>query len=558
MKTSACRVARRAFHGGINSAYRVPDITNEPLLDYAPGSAEREDLVKAIERMSNEQWDIPAVIDGKAVMTGDRVKREIPHENKKTLCTFQYGTKEALDMACSAALNAKKEWENMPFQHRAAIWLKAADLMAGKYRADLLASTMLGQSKTVWQAEIDAAVESIDFLRYDVKYAEQLYQQQPVSAPNTWNFSEYRPLEGFCLAITPFNFTAIGIHLPTAPALMGNTVVWKCSDAAVHSNYLCLKIMEEAGLPAGVINFVPSDPSLYNDYIIPNPDLAAVAFTGSTRTFSNIWKHVGNHIEGYKSYPRLIGECGGKNFHLVHESADMESVICGTIRGAFEYQGQKCSATSRMYVPKSVWEGGMRDKMCELTSKLYMGNVHKDMKTFMGAVIDERAFRKIKGFIDGARSDPTCKIVTGGVCDDSEGWFVQPTIIETTDPHTTTMKNEIFGPVLTVYPYDDAKFDEMPALIDSSTPYSLTGSLFAQDRKVINEVSEALKNSTGNFYVNDKSTGSIVAQQPFGGARGSGTNDKAGSSAFMGRWVSARSVKETFIPLRGIDYPSMA
>eukprot|EP00754_Rhynchopus_humris_P037916 Rhum_TRINITY_DN20620_c0_g1::Rhum_TRINITY_DN20620_c0_g1_i1::g.171560::m.171560/K00294/E1.2.1.88; 1-pyrroline-5-carboxylate dehydrogenase len=553
---SVSSIARRSFTAGVHGSYKIPTVVNEPILDFAPGSKERADVVAAIERMSNEELDIPCVVNGVEIREGERQVREIPHDNKNTLCKFSYGSAETLQKAVDSALAAQKSWQQVPFQHRAAIWLKAADLMAGKYRADVIASTMMGQSKTLIQGEIDASVESIDFLRFDVKYAEEIYAQQPVSAPNVWNFSDHRPLEGFTLAISPFNFTAIGIHLSTAPALMGNTVVWKCSDAAIHSNYLMLKIMEEAGLPPGVINFVPADPSLYNDLVIPRPELAAVGFTGSTSTFCHIWQEVGKHITSYNSFPRLIGECGGKNFHLVHETADLESVLNGTIRGAFEYQGQKCSATSRLYVSKSAWKW-LKPRFQEEVSKLHMGNVHKDLSTFMGAVIDERAFRKVSSYIEHAKNDKSCEIVVGGKCDDSKGWFVEPTIIETTDPHTKTMREEIFGPVLTVYVFEDDKFDEMPKLIDSSTPYSLTGALFCQDRDVIKRVSEEMVHSTGNFYINDKSTGSIVANQPFGGSRSSGTNDKAGSAAFMQRWTSPRSTKETLVPLRGISYPSM-
>eukprot|EP01060_Flectonema_neradi_P031932 TRINITY_DN496_c9_g1_i1.p1 TRINITY_DN496_c9_g1~~TRINITY_DN496_c9_g1_i1.p1 ORF type:complete len:576 (+),score=124.24 TRINITY_DN496_c9_g1_i1:62-1729(+) len=553
---SSLRSARRGFHGAICGSYKIPDVVNEPLLDYAPGSVERANVEASIKRMESEKWEIPCVVNG-VEYKGTEMSREIPHQNKTELCKFHYASKDVILKAVDAALDAQKEWSMMPFQHRAAIWLKAADLIATKYRADILASTMLGQSKTIWQAEIDASVESIDFLRYDVKYAEQIYAQQPVSDRFTWNFSDHRPLEGFVTAISPFNFTAIGLHLPTAPALMGNTVVWKCSDAAIHSNYLILKILKEAGLPDGVINFVPADPSLYNAFVIPHRDLAGVAFTGSTATFSDIWEQVGRHINTYRGYPTLVGECGGKNFHLVHDSADIESVRCGTIRGAFEYQGQKCSATSRMYISKSKWSE-LKEPLAQACKDLYMGNVHKDLKTFMGAVIDERAYRKVTSYIEAAKNDPACTIVAGGGYSDKEGWFVEPTIIETTDPKCKTMREEIFGPVLTVFAYDDKDFDAMPALIDETTPYSLTGSLFCNDRAVINKVQDQLYHSVGNFYINDKSTGSIVGQQPFGGSRSSGTNDKAGSAAFLSRWTSPRSTKETMVPLRGITYPSMA
>ena len=535
MKQGISTVARRHFTGGVFGNYRIPEIVNEPLLHFAPGSDERAAVEASIARIKKEDFVIPCVVNGEEIRDGEPLSREIPHDNKKDLCKYHYGSAETLQKAVDAALAAQKEWQQVPFQHRAAIWLKAADLMAGKYRADIIASTMMGQSKTIWQGEIDSTCESIDFLRYDVKYAEEIYSQQPLSAPNTWNFSDHRPLEGFVLAITPFNFTAIGIHLASAPALMGNTVVWKCSDAAVHSNYLMLKIMEEAGLPPGVINFVPADPSLYNDLVIPRKELAAVGFTGSTGTFCNIWKEVGKHIESYQGFPRLIGECGGKNFHLVHKSADLESVLCGTIRGAFEYQGQKCSATSRLYIPKSQW-AELKPRLIEEVQKLKMGNVHDDLTTFMGAVIDERAFRKVSGYVEHAKNSDDCEVIVGGTCDDSKGWFVEPTIIETTNVAAKTMKEEIFGPVLTVYAFDDDKFDEMPAIIDASTPYSLTGSLFCQDRAVIKKVSEEMLHSCGNFYVNDKSTGSIVANQPFGGSRSSGTNDKAGSISFMQRY----------------------
>ncbi|KAJ9461259.1 Delta-1-pyrroline-5-carboxylate dehydrogenase [Diplonema papillatum] len=555
MKTSATRVALRSFHGGRCSNYQIPEIVNEDFLHYAPGSKERADVQASIKKMTSEEWNIPCVVNGEEIRDIE-MEREIPHDNQKTFCKYHYASKDTLQKAVNTSLAAQKDWARMPFQHRAAIWLKAADLMATKYRADILASCMIGQSKTVWQAEIDAAVESIDFLRFDVKFAQEIYDIQPISVEGTWNFMDHRPLEGFCLSITPFNFTAIGIHLPTAAALMGNTVVWKCSDAAVHSNYLCLKIMEEAGLPPGVINFCPADPSLYNDWVIPRKELAGVGFTGSTATFGHIWQEVGKHIHSYNGWPRLVGECGGKNFHLVHESADMETVMAGTVRGTFEYQGQKCSATSRMYVPESMWPE-LKDRLVEETSKLKMGNVHEDLSTFMGAVIDEKAFRKIKSYIDWAKNDSESEIIVGGKCDDSQGWFVEPTIIQTSNPHSKTITEEIFGPVLTVFVYPNKDFKSMPALVDSS-PYALTGSIFAKDRAVIDWVSEELIHSAGNFYVNDKSTGSIVGQQPFGGSRSSGTNDKAGSAAFMQRWCSPRSTKENFYPLRDISYPSMA
>ena len=552
---SSIRSARRNFHGAICGSYQIPEVVNEPLLNYAPGSQERADVVASVKRMESEKWEIPCVVNG-VEYKGTEMSREIPHDNKTELCKFHYASKEIILKAVDAALAAQKEWSAMPFQHRAAIWLKAADLLATKYRSDILASTMLGQSKTVWQAEIDASVESIDFLRYDVKYAEQIYSQQPVSDKYTWNFSDHRPLEGFVTAISPFNFTAIGLHLPTAPALMGNTVVWKCSDAAIHSNYLILKVLKEAGLPDGVINFVPADPSLYNQFVIPHRDLAGVAFTGSTATFSDIWEQVGKHINTYRGYPTLVGECGGKNFHLVHDSADMESVKCGTIRGSFEYQGQKCSATSRMYISKNKW-AELREPLAEATRALKMGNVHKDMTTFMGAVIDERAYRKITSYIEHAKNDPACTIVAGGNYSDKEGWFVEPTIIETTDPKCKTMTEEIFGPVLTVFAYDNNDFMSMPKLIDESTPYSLTGSLFCNDRKLINEVQQELYHTVGNFYINDKSTGSIVGQQPFGGSRSSGTNDKAGSAAFLQRFVLFRFLFIFFSPLKMVLYHYM-
>lgn len=536
--------------------YELPEIKNEPFLHYPKGSGERQRLEEACQRMLNTEWDIPCIVGGKEIRDTPML-REVPHDNGRTLCKYHYASRETLEAAVRASLEAHKTWRKMPFQHRMAIWLKAADLMATKYRADVNAATMLGQSKTAWQAEIDSAVETIDFLRFDCKYAEQIYSQQPVSPPNTWNFVDYRPLEGFVFAITPFNFTAIGIHLPTAPALMGNCVVWKPKGSSILSNYLMLKIFEEAGLPPGVINFVPCDSSIAMDHVIPHRDLAAISFTGSTRAFSNVWAQVGSHINTYRSYPRLVGETGGKNFHLVHSSADVAAAAVGSVRGAFEYQGQKCSATSRLYCARSVWPE-LRDKMLEHVANIKMGDV-TDFSNFMGAVIDKKAYRSIKGYIEEAEGAQDCTVLCGGSdkCDDSKGWFIPPTIIETTNARSNLMREEIFGPVLTCYVYDDDKLDSVMEKIDTTTPYSLTGAVWASDREVIQKADKALQYTAGNFYVNDKSTGSIVAQQPFGGARSSGTNDKAGSMSYMFRWVSPRSTKETFVAGHELGYPSM-
>jgi len=540
---------------GATSKIDLPEIKNEPLLHYAKGSPERASLEQSLDKMLATEWDIPCVVGGKEFRDVEFM-REIPHDNKKSLCKYHYASVETLRKAIDTAKEAQKMWRNMPFQHRMAIWLKAADLIATKYRGDVLASTMLGQSKNVWQAEIDSSVETIDFLRFDCKYAEQIYAQQPISPANTWNFVDYRPLEGFVLAITPFNFTAIGIHLPTAPALMGNTIVWKPSESAILSNYLMLKIFEEAGLPPGVINMVPCDTSHIIDHVIPDPHLAAVSFTGSTRAFSSIWHQVGSHINTYRAFPRLIGETGGKNFHLIHMSADVEAAAAGTVRSAFEYQGQKCSACSRCYVPRSLWPE-FRDRMLEHVSKIKMGNV-RNFENFMGAVIDEKAFRKITGYLRQADKAHDTEVLCGGYdkCDDSEGWFVPPTIVHTTDSRSPMMSEEIFGPVLTCYVFDDNKWDSVLDKIDSTSIYALTGAIFCKDRDVIAHADERLKFAAGNWYVNDKSTGSIVAQQPFGGARASGTNDKAGSLQYMTRWVSPRSTKETFVSPTELFYPS--
>eukprot|EP00756_Hemistasia_phaeocysticola_P022013 Hpha_TRINITY_DN15806_c1_g2::TRINITY_DN15806_c1_g2_i1::g.188260::m.188260/K00294/E1.2.1.88; 1-pyrroline-5-carboxylate dehydrogenase len=541
---------------GATSKIDLPEINNEPLLNYAPGSPERKQLEDSLVRIGETEWDIPCIVGGKEYRDVEFV-REIPHDNKKSLCKYHYASVETLRKAIDTANDAQKMWRKMPFQHRMAIWLKAADLIATKYRGDVLAATMLGQSKTVWQAEIDAAVETIDFLRFDCKYAEQIYGQQPISPHNTWNFVDYRPLEGFVLAITPFNFTAIGIHLPTAPALMGNTVVWKPRDSAILSNYLMLKIFEEAGLPPGVINMVPCDASHIVDHVIPDPSMAAVSFTGSTRAFSSIWHQVGSHINTYRSYPRLVGETGGKNFHLLHMTADVDAAAAGTVRSAFEYQGQKCSACSRVYVPRSLWPA-FRDKLVAHVETIKMGDV-THFENFMGAVIDEKSFRNITNYLRQADKAHDCEVLTGGYdkCDDSKGWFVPPTIVHTTNSRSPMLTDEIFGPVLTCYVFEDDKWEYTLDKIDNTSCYALTGSIWCKDRDVIAQADERLKYAAGNWYVNDKCTGSIVAQQPFGGARSSGTNDKAGSLQYMTRWVSPRSTKETFVPSTEIGYPSM-
>ncbi len=535
----------------------TPAPRNEPVLSYAPGTPERADLKAQLEIMSARETEIPLLIGGEEIETGDRTEVVMPHAHGHVLARAHQAGPEEIDRAIEAALEAREAWASMAWVDRASIFLKAADLLAGPWRQILNASTMLGQSKTAHQAEIDAAAEMVDFLRFNVHFAEQIYAQQPRSADGMWNRSEYRPLEGFVYAITPFNFTSIGGNLPAAPALMGNTVVWKPAKSALLSNWWMAKLFEEAGLPAGVINFVSGDPRAITERVMGHRDFAGVHFTGSTGVFNSFWKEIGSQVaQGtYRSYPRIVGETGGKDFIVAHPSADPAALTTAILRGAFEFQGQKCSAASRVYVPESLWEE-IRETLVEETEGLAMGDP-ADFSNFLAAVIDQAAFDKISGYIERARESDDAEIVCGGECDDSEGWFIRPTIVRAHTPDYESMTEEIFGPVVTVYVYPDGEWEETLALVDRTSPYALTGAIFARDRAVIRQGMDALRNAAGNFYVNDKPTGAVVGQQPFGGARASGTNDKAGSAMNLLRWVSARTIKETFVPAQDYRYPFM-
>eukprot|EP01113_Clastostelium_recurvatum_P046341 TRINITY_DN810_c0_g1_i2.p1 TRINITY_DN810_c0_g1~~TRINITY_DN810_c0_g1_i2.p1 ORF type:complete len:585 (+),score=185.22 TRINITY_DN810_c0_g1_i2:103-1755(+) len=537
----------------------LPSPINEPMRHYEPGSVDRKLLRQALEKMRKESPEIPCIVGGKEIKTGDIKQQLICSDNKKVLCTFHQASPAVMQEAVESAMKAKPAWEALPFEDRAAIFIKTADLLAGKYRYEILAATMLGQGKTVWQAEIDAAAETIDFLRFNPKYAEEIYAQQPpANSKGTWNRVEYRPLEGFVAAISPFNFTAIGANLPTAPAMMGNVIVWKPASTAILSNYVFFKALTEAGLPDGVIQFCPGAGRVVGDSLFNHKDFAGLHFTGSTEVFNGILQKTSNNLAAglYKGYPRMVGETGGKDFHFVHPSADPEQVAFQTIRAAFEYQGQKCSACSRMYVPSSLWPT-IRDIMLGAIKEMKRGQ-SDDFSVFFTAVIDQASFKNIKGYLDHAKSHADqAEIIVGGGCDDSVGWNVEPTIIVAKDPKFRTMEEEIFGPVLTVYVYEDAKYEETLHLCDETSPYSLTGSIFSRDRYAIQTAHRILRNASGNFYINDKCTGAVVGQQPFGGARMSGTNDKAGSLLNLLRWVSARTIKENFVPLTTWKYPYM-
>ncbi|MEM6645582.1 MAG: L-glutamate gamma-semialdehyde dehydrogenase [Bacteroidota bacterium] len=537
-----------------NSRASVPTPVNEPVRSYAPGSPERISLQARLAEMKAQgPVEITAVIGGEAVTTGAQQDVVAPHEHAHVLGRVHNGGGDEAHQAIDAALAARTEWGRMDWQDRAAIFLKAADLLAGPWRDTLNAATMLGQSKNVYQAEIDAACELIDFLRFNVKFMEFIYEQQPISSPGVWNRTQYRPLEGFVFAVTPFNFTAIQANLPIAPAMMGNTVIFKPSHTATFAAHYTMRLLEEAGLPAGVINMVPGDGPPIGDPVMAHPDLAGLHFTGSTGTFKHLWKLAGQHIDTYKSYPRIVGETGGKDFVVAHPSADAQAVATALVRGAFEYQGQKCSAASRAYLPASLWPT-IQAAMKEQLSEIKMGTV-EDFSNFINAVIDARSFAKITGYIDAAKAADGVTLVHGGGYDGSEGYFVEPTVFQVDDPMYRTMCEEIFGPVLTIYVYDDKRFDEILPLVDSTSPYALTGSIFAQDRRIVAQAMQALEQSAGNFYINDKPTGAVVGQQPFGGARASGTNDKAGAYMNLLRWTSPRSIKETFAPLHHFGYP---
>ncbi len=534
----------------------VPSPVNEPVKGYAPGSPERAELEGALTRLAGETHDLTMAIGGQRRLGGGAPIEVVqPHNRRHVLGTMRGATHEDARAAVDAALAAAHDWRAMTVDDRAAILLKAADLLAGPWRATLNAATMLGQSKTATQAEIDSACELIDFWRFNVAFARDIYAEQPLSGAGVWNRTDHRPLEGFVYAVTPFNFTAIAGNLPTAPALMGNTVVWKPAASQQFAAHLLMALLEEAGLPPGVINMVTGHGKTVSDVVLADPGLAGIHFTGSTAVFHGLWRQVGENIDTYRSYPRIVGETGGKDFIVAHSSADLDVLRTAMIRGAFEFQGQKCSAASRAYVPRSRW-AQLRDALAAETDAIAMGDV-TDLSQFMGAVIDERAFAKHSAAIERAKADPTITVVAGGRCDDSQGWFVRPTVLESTDPDNEIFRTEYFGPILGVHVYDDSAYDDMLTQMESVAPYALTGSIIAQDRAVVAAASERLRFAAGNFYINDKPTGAVVGQQPFGGARASGTNDKAGSPQNLLRWTSTRSIKETFVPATDYRYPHM-
>jgi 1-pyrroline-5-carboxylate dehydrogenase len=537
----------------VNALLSVPEPRNEPVLGYAPGTPERRALSAQLKKMAGEVVEIAPRIGGRKTTTGKTAEAVMPHDHRHVLAVWHRAGAREVQQAIDAALAAHQSWSRMPWPARAAIFLKAADLLAGPYRQVLNAATMLGQSKTAHQAEIDAACEMIDFWRFNVHFAEQIYRQQPLSAPGTWNYLEHRPLEGFVFAVTPFNFTSIGGNLPTAPAIMGNTVVWKPASSAIYSAHFLMEVLEAAGLPPGVINMVPGAGAEVGDPALASPDLAGIHFTGSTGTFQGMWETVGRNIRRYRSYPRIVGETGGKDFVFAHTSAEVPALATALTRGAFEYQGQKCSAASRAFVPASLWPG-VETVLRAQIAEIRVGDP-ADFTNFMGAVIDRNAFGNIKGYIDFARASSDCELLVGGHGDDGKGYFIEPTVVRARKPDVKLMREEIFGPVLTVWVYDDGDLDETLGICDRGTPYALTGAVFARDRAAIVKIAGALTHAAGNFYINDKPTGAVVGQQPFGGARASGTNDKAGSALNLLRWVSPRAIKETFVPPTDFRYP---
>ena len=536
-----------------NAIFKFPKPMNEPVKAYAPGSSEKKALKSALEQLSSEVWDIPLIIGGKEIRTGNTGKVVMPHDHHHVLATYHKAGEKEVQMAIDAAMKAHKEWSELPWVERASVMLRVAELFATKYRYLLNASVMLGQSKNPFQAEIDAPCELIDFLRFSTFYAGQVYADQPYSDPGILNRMEYRALEGFVFSLTPFNFTSIASNLNMAPAMMGNTAVWKPSTTALHSNYLLMKVFQEAGLPDGVVNFIPGQGSVIGKVITASPDLAGFHFTGSTATFNTLWRQIGENLGHYKSYPKIVGETGGKNFIFVHPSASPLDVATAIVRGAFEYQGQKCSAGSRAYIPSSLWKE-IRDNVGDMLKEIKMGDV-RDFTNFINAVIDEASFDNIMSYINYAKQSPDAEIVFGGNGDKSVGYFVEPTVIRTTDPFFKSMVEEIFGPVITIYVYDDAKYEETLALCDRTSPYGLTGSIFARDRYAIDKAFNTLRYSAGNFYINDKPTGAVIAQQPFGGSRASGTNDKAGGPLNLIRWTNPRCIKECLVPPTSYAYP---
>jgi 1-pyrroline-5-carboxylate dehydrogenase len=533
--------------------FSYPAPGNEPVLNYGPGSKEKETLKKVLKELKSTEHDIPMFIGDKEVRTGKKIALRPPHEIAHTLGYFHEGDESHVQQAIDAALQAKAKWAAMPWEDRAAIFLKAADLIATKYRPYMNGTTMLGQSKNAYQAEIDSACEIIDFLRWNVHFLSEIYRQQPISGPGVHNRLEFRPLEGFVLAITPFNFTAIGGNLPASAALCGNTVIWKPAYTQVFSAQQFMRVLKEAGLPDGVINLLYVDGPVLGKVCFSHKDFAGIHFTGSTAAFNHIYKTIGENISNYRTYPRIVGETGGKDFVLAHESADADVVATALLRGAFEYQGQKCSAASRAYIPENL-AAEVKKKLIEGVNSFKMGPV-EDFSNFINAVIDERSFNKIESYIDKAKQSPKAEIIVGGVCDKSKGYFVQPTVIEAKDPLFVTMCEEIFGPVLTIYVYKPAEFEQTLELVNTTSPYALTGSIIARDRQAIELATDRLRNAAGNFYINDKPTGAVVGQQPFGGGRASGTNDKAGSILNLYRWLSARTIKETYVPPTDYRYP---
>jgi len=533
--------------------FNVPVPINEPIKSYAPNTPEREELQQAIKELRNKQVDIPMYIGGEEIRTGNKIAITPPHDHQHILGHFHEGDASHVEQAIKAALNARSNWAEMEWEHRAAIFLKAADLIAGPYRAKLNAATMLGQSKNAFQAEIDAACEFIDFLRFNVKYMTDIYKEQPESAPGIWNRLEYRPLEGFVFAITPFNFTSIAGNLPAAPALMGNVAIWKPAYTQVYSAQVIMEVFHEAGVPEGVINMITVDGPIAGDVIFNHPDFSGLHFTGSTGVFQHLWKTIGQNISKYKTYPRIVGETGGKDFIIAHKSSNAKQVATAITRGSFEFQGQKCSASSRAYIPSNLWPD-VKKFIQEDLKDIKMGGV-EDFGNFVNAVIDKRSFDKITKYIDDAKNSPVVEVVAGGNYDDSKGYFIEPTVLESKDPLYTTMSEEIFGPVMTIYVYNEDNFEDTLRLLDETSPYALTGAVFSRDRYAAELATKKLVNAAGNFYINDKPTGAVVGQQPFGGSRASGTNDKAGSAINLMRWVSPRTIKETFVSPIDYKYP---
>ncbi|MEM0940672.1 MAG: L-glutamate gamma-semialdehyde dehydrogenase [Bacteroidota bacterium] len=531
----------------------VPPPQNEPILSYAPGTSERAELLSKYKEMYASKIEAPMIIGGEEIYTDNKIEMTCPHDHQHVLGRFSEGDASHTRSSIDAALGAKEDWENITWENRASIFLKAADLLAGPYRAKINAATMLGQSKNAHQAEIDAACEFIDFLRFNVSFMQELYMQQPESSDDVWNRMEYRPLEGFIFAITPFNFTAISGNLPSAPAMLGNTVVWKPNYTQVYSAQVIMEVFKKAGLPDGVINLIYVDGPVAGEVVFKHPDFAGLHFTGSTGVFKTLWKTIGENLDTYKTYPRIVGETGGKDFVIAHQSADAKEVATGLVRGAFEFQGQKCSAASRAYIPSNLW-AEVKRYMVEDLESIKMGSP-EDFGNFINAVIDRKAFEKITGYIDQAKKDNEVELITGGDYDGSKGWFIKPTVFEAKDPKYITMREEIFGPVLTVYVYDEKDFEETLELVNGTSPYALTGAIFSKDRYAIDLATYKLRNAAGNFYINDKPTGAVVGQQPFGGARRSGTNDKAGAMMNLMRWVSARTIKETFVSPVDYRYP---